>query len=443
MFFYKRGSKVRPSQSQYTEDSIDGDVVQETRKNPIRRWKLLVGFLITMICFIAFGYGALSYASTPTFCASCHEMAPQHATFQVSAHNQIKCVQCHIKPGGKNTIINKVAEAKRVAAHFISPPTQVVQKVAVNNENCEQCHSRNRLVTATGDIIVNHVGHIEKGIPCITCHRGVVHAKVVERGISDSFTYQAWTKENAEKLIGEKFVKPNMGTCIDCHERVNKGKRPWKDPAYSLTDVDSDLALDEKDPSIEETPEMKAGTPERSLPKNTQKVILEAMGQQKTDTKLSMQCFTCHQEINTPKNHSGRNWSQAHGSNAVKELGECLNCHKDSLWSKKLQKQDIRKLLTEETKEIIYEKTIAAAAKESRGNYFCNLCHAESPENHKDRHTWLFDAHRKNSESPEQRRSCFVCHDNEKPEPGIETNAPSDVYCEFCHEGDFPGEPAF
>ncbi|WP_059172197.1 NapC/NirT family cytochrome c [Bacillus sp. FJAT-27445] len=415
---------------------------QAISRNPIRKWKLLVGALTAIICVLGFGYGALSYASTPSFCASCHEIAPQHATFQASAHNQIKCVQCHIKPSKKDTLVQKVEEAKRVVTHFINPPTRIVTKVAISNENCEKCHSTNRLVTATGDIIVNHGGHIEKRIPCITCHNGVVHAKVVERGISDSDTYQVWTEENIEKLVGEKYEKPNMGTCIDCHAQVNQGKRPWKDSSYILPDAVGSEELEEVPQNGEETPEMRAGTLERQLPENAQKVILEAIGQQKSDSRLSMQCFTCHQKINTPKNHGNKDWSQNHGSFAVNELAGCLNCHKDSLWLKKLEKQDIRELLTGTKKDTPYERNLTTATKESRSNYFCSICHAESPANHKERYTWLYDGHRKNSGSPEERKSCFVCHDNEKPEPGKETEAPSDVYCEFCHEGDFPGEPA-
>ena len=39
-------------------------------------------------------------------------------------------------------------------------------------------------VTASGDLKVNHKGHIDEGIPCITCHAGVVHAKMAARGIN-------------------------------------------------------------------------------------------------------------------------------------------------------------------------------------------------------------------------------------------------------------------
>ncbi|MEH7504209.1 NapC/NirT family cytochrome c [Neobacillus drentensis] len=441
MAFWKKKHEIE------LEQVPDGDTPESTSrevrkgKNPIKRWRLLVVALTTFIALLSFIYGAISYTSTPSFCSTCHEMAPEHVTFQASAHNQIKCTQCHIKPGTKNLVIHKIESLKEVYYHVVGPPDPIVQTVGVSNENCEQCHSRNRLITATGDLKVNHKGHIEEGIPCITCHSGVVHAKVAERGINDSSTYVAWTKENAKKLMGEKYEKPNMGTCISCHEQVNLGKKPWKDIAYNLPKNNHEnKSIENKDSSTsKETAEEKAGILERELPVNKQKIILQAVGQQKIDVKLSMECFTCHQKIKTPKNHDINIWLQRHGDFAVKELDTCFNCHKDSLWIKELDKQDIRTLLTDTKKKVTYKQDLLTVSKESRNNYFCSICHANSPANHKNRYTWLTDTHRLNSATPEERKKCFVCHDNEKPNEKT-GNAPSDVYCDFCHNGEFSGE---
>jgi nitrate/TMAO reductase-like tetraheme cytochrome c subunit len=415
---------------------------KEGTKNQAKRWKLLVAALTTFFAMLGLLYGGISYTSTSSFCSTCHELAPEHVTFQASAHNQIKCIQCHIKPGPKNVVIKKVQSLKYVYSHMVGPPNQIVLSAAVSNENCEQCHSRNRLVTATGDLIVNHKGHVREGIPCITCHSGVTHAKIVERGINDSSNYIYWTKENAKKLMGEKNVKPNMGTCIDCHDQVNQGKKPWKEIAYSLP-INNHGNKEGKETAVNyiETPEMRAGIWERELPEIKQKTVLEAMGKQQTDVKISMECFTCHQKIKTPENHDIQTWTQRHGEFAVKELDKCLNCHQDSLWIKELDKQDIKTLLTETKKNVSYKQDLITVGKQSRKNYFCSTCHAYSPANHQDRHTWLYYAHRQNSGSPEERRRCFVCHDNEKPDEKGGT-APSDVYCDFCHKGEFTDEPS-
>lgn len=205
-------------------------------KNPVNRWKLLFATLVSSIVVFGGGYGVLSFTNSPTFCSSCHEMAPEYTTYTASAHNQISCVQCHIKPGVTNMLTHKVKSLKEVYYHVTGVPEQIVQteEEAVSNENCLQCHSKNRLVTASGDLKVNHKGHIEKDIPCITCHEGVVHAKIASRGINIEEARGEWTKKNAEKLAEEKYLRPNMGTCIDCHDKVNKGEKPWKDVAYNV-----------------------------------------------------------------------------------------------------------------------------------------------------------------------------------------------------------------
>jgi nitrate/TMAO reductase-like tetraheme cytochrome c subunit len=441
MDFFKKKNDIELEQNPDGENQMSTSRDERKAKNRTKRWSLLVTALMTMVAILGITYGTISYTSTPGFCATCHEMAPEHVTFQASAHNQIKCVQCHIEPGTKNLLVHKVKSLKEVYYHVVGAPDPIVQTVAVSNENCEQCHSRNRLVTATGDLIVNHKGHIKEEIPCITCHSGVVHAKVEERGINDSSTYVAWTDENAKKLMGEKFVKPNMGTCIDCHDQVNQGKKPWKDLAYSLPEINQGKKQEQKEENMtfKETPEMKAGILARVLPENTQKIMLEAMGQQQTDVKISMECFTCHQEINTPENHDSNNWSQRHGEFAVKELDQCLHCHQDSLWIKKLEKQDIGTLLTETKKKVTYKQDLITVTNEARSNHFCSTCHTYSPANHQDRSTWLYDTHRRNSATAEERKRCFVCHDNDKPDEKTE-NAPSDVYCDFCHKGEFAGE---
>ncbi|OCA88246.1 cytochrome C [Bacillus sp. FJAT-27225] len=405
-------------------------------KNSIRRWKFMVWTLLMLIALSASGYGALSYASTPSFCANCHEITPQLATYEASAHNQIKCTQCHIKLGGKNQLLHKIDGIRNVYTHITAPPGTIVPTVTVSNENCEQCHSKKRLVSATGDLIVNHEGHITEGIPCVTCHSGVVHAKVVERGISDTSSYTFWTTENTKKLIEDKNVKPNMGTCIDCHEKVNLGKKPWTDPKYILPGTNDGISKNAY--NNDDSPEARAGVLERTLPDNKQKLIFEAISGQEKEAKLSMECMTCHREINTPKNHDNKAWQQNHGDSAVKELEQCLNCHKDSLWIKTLEKQHIKTLLSEKDTESV-NKDWSVAIEETRGNYFCSICHANRPQNHLDRNDWLYNTHRLESSTPEERKGCFVCHDNEKPLKN-ETNAPSDVYCDFCHEGLFQGE---
>lgn len=442
MAFWRNKENNEPNQTPVdsTEDH-GGTGNSREKKKSLNRWKVIVALLTTFIVLLGILYGAISYTSTPSFCATCHEMAAEHVTFQASAHNQIKCTECHIEPGAANLVIHKVESLKEVYYHIVGPPDPIIQTVAVTDENCKQCHSKNRLISANGDLIVNHEGHIEEGIPCITCHSGVAHAKVVERGINGSNTYDYWKMSNAKKLIDEEYVRPNMGTCIDCHDQVNQGKKPWKDIAYSLPEKPEEQKKKDSTYVFKPTPEMEAGVLERDVPENTQKIILQALGHQKDGVKISMDCFVCHQKINTPKNHDEKSWGKQHGDFALDDLDKCLDCHQDSKWVKKFEKQDIRDLLSgTKEKELIAQKQMTVKEL-SRTNNFCFTCHQVTrPEDHLDRYTWLTDTHRFGGDTKEAREGCYACHDFYKPDPIKGLTAPSDVYCQFCHQNGFKDE---
>ncbi|TDK62490.1 cytochrome C [Bacillus salipaludis] len=412
--------------------------------NPVTRWKLLFASLVGCIVVFGGGYGVLSITNSPSFCSSCHEMAPEYTTYTASAHNQISCVQCHIKPGVTNMLTHKVKSMKEVYYHVTGVPKQIVQteEEAVSNENCLQCHSKNRLVTASGDLKVNHKGHIEKDIPCITCHAGVVHAKIAARGLNIDSARGEWTEKNAQKLIEEKYVRPNMGTCIDCHDKVNKGEKPWKDVAYTVPPNPEELEkLAEGKNKAASTKPVKEDENTAELAANhdqkTQEIILQAIGKQKTNVKVSMECGTCHKKLKVPRSHKVALWNQQHGSTAVQELNKCVTCHQDSKWVREIPKEDIISLLKLGVKKSHYQPDIKVVKDQSRINKFCSTCHNKRPPGHTKSDQWL-TAHSTKALTAEAKSQCFVCHDQKKPKPGsTDTKAPTDVYCEYCHRTGF------
>lgn len=421
-------------------------------KDPVTRWKALFVALIGSIVIFGGGYGVLSFTNSPSFCSSCHEMAPEVTTFTASAHSEITCVQCHIKPGFVNMITHKVISLKEVYHHVMGIPEQIVQTEheAVSDENCLQCHSKNRLVTASKDLIVNHKGHIEEGVPCISCHSGVAHAKIAARGINTEEVRGHWTDDVAQQMMEQKYLAPNMGTCIDCHDKVNNGEKPWKDVAYLVPPNPEHLEEAVKEEAKSTTSEVKhdAATEEEAAEavaahdKKTQAIILEAVGKQQKDVKLSMACETCHQRVKVPENHRVENWNGNHGGTALQELDTCVDCHQDSKWIRDIPKEDLMSMLKmaeveEENKDHKYTANINVVREQSRINKFCSACHGERPESHEKSNYWLV-GHADKARLPEEKAECFVCHDRQEPKPGTtDVAAPTDVYCEYCHRTGF------
>lgn len=400
-------------------------------KNPVNRWKLLFASLVFCIVVFGGGYGVLSFTNSPSFCSSCHEMAPEYSTYTASSHNQIACVQCHIKPGLINMMTHKVKSLKEVYYHFTGTPNQIVQTSdeEISNQNCLQCHSVNRLVTPSGDLKVNHQGHLKDGIPCITCHSGVVHAKIAARGLNVAADRSDWNQANAQKLIEEKYLRPNMGTCIDCHDKVNKGQKPWLDPAYSVPPNPEETTATA---SAAETAATKAEND-----KKTQDIILQAIGKEQKNVKVSMECSTCHKETKVPSTHKATDWNHNHGATAVQSLDKCMNCHQDSKWQRAIPKEDIMSELKMGNPSVKYTPNITVVREQARINKFCSACHSNRPPGHLTSDQWLTE-HSQHAQTDAEKAQCFVCHDLTKPKPGsTDAKAPTDVYCEYCHRTGF------
>ncbi|MDF2946626.1 MAG: NapC/NirT cytochrome c domain protein [Bacillales bacterium] len=418
--FRKRGKDQASEQPTEKKMGMIAKLRAVDWKDPANRWKLGFSLVAAFILMIAFTAGALAGSSTPWFCMNvCHEMAPEAETYKISSHNQIACVDCHIPPGAKNFITHKVAALGEVYKHVTkTQPNPIATKHPIENVTCLRCHSENRLISASGDIVANHDGHVKKDIPCISCHSGVAHGKIVERGISTNDTYDFWTKDNVEKLVGDASMKPNMGTCIECHAQVNAGKEPWKE-AHGEEGGHGEEA--KKDSHSEAKPV--------SSNEKTQTIILQAIGKQKANVKISMECKTCHLQVATPKTHQNKPWPYTHGGTAEKELPECINCHQDSKWIKTMDKQDIRKLINHNDSKIKYKPNMIEVKTESRDSKFCSTCHSNRPVTHGTDGTWL-TSHPGRAQQNRQIQGCLTCHDYNKIEG---TKSPTDVYCKFCH----------
>ena len=173
--------------------------------------------------------------------------------------------------------------------------------------------------------------------------------------------------------------------------------------------------------------------------KKVQGIILQALGKQTDDVKLSMECSTCHMEVGIPDNHQEVDWDNSHGKDAIQQLDECIDCHQDSKWVKHFAKEDIVSLIEAGAKRTEYNPDPAIAKVESRENNFCSSCHSSRPEGHQESEIWL-TAHDEQAQTKQQKEQCFVCHDQAKPTATSKLTAPTDVYCEQCHRTGFSGK---
>lgn len=239
--------------------------------------KLFILISGTLLFLLVAVIGGMSLTMSPDFCKLCHgAMQPEYVTWKYSSHSNIRCVDCHMEPGIIDIIIEKMKATKHLYEYVTGEWEEkrpIKMKEPIPNHLCEQCHSiKTRNFTYSGDLIVPHEKHGEKGVACVQCHSGVAHGNIAGRDATKEGDLAAWTDADGKKNMQEDFVRPDMDKCVSCH--INPQK-------YGVKGVKS----------------------------------------------VTWACEACHKSINTPKSHAAATWLSTHGVDAEKDFKGCVTCH--------------------------------------------------------------------------------------------------------------------
>lgn len=235
---------------------------------PKIRWVRRVLFLLAgLLIFISASFFvAFKVTATSEFCIKCHEERPEYVTWQASTHSQFECVTCHIEPGLQSALTTQVRGVSILLTHLTQPnSTPINISFPVKNSVCMSCHSANRNITPSGDLLVPHDIHDRQGIACVECHSGVAHGNIVGRGIREKVDLADWTASFGQKQMVAKYINPPMDACLNCHSLRN----------------------------------------------------------------VTTKCSICHSKVVIPDNHKATPWLNQgqHGVDAQKGVRECHKCH--------------------------------------------------------------------------------------------------------------------
>jgi hypothetical protein len=201
-----------------------------------------------MVGALALSGAAVPLTNHPTFCASCHNIRPSHDSWLTSTHKSVTCVDCHVRPGVKGFLHDKVrAGLKDVAIYVFDTPTDAYNlQATVHTEVCLGCHQAILRVSEVAlrdlpppvkdvGLIMSHRKHMEafgkrgQGEGCTTCHARLVHDKpikgypiVIPRGhvAADAEPhYPEYPKDS-------KLWKAALTDCFRCHDgkTMHEGK---------------------------------------------------------------------------------------------------------------------------------------------------------------------------------------------------------------------------
>jgi nitrate/TMAO reductase-like tetraheme cytochrome c subunit len=123
----------------------------KTRRGYFVGFFLIAGFgaVVTVGAVMAIGF-----TETATFCGLCHTMAPEQKAYKMSAHSELACAECHVRPGAMGWISAKVAGSKQlfqlITKTYPQPiPAPDHSDLPPVTETCLRCHSLDS-ITANG-----------------------------------------------------------------------------------------------------------------------------------------------------------------------------------------------------------------------------------------------------------------------------------------------------
>lgn len=109
---------------------------------------------------VAAGVGGLmaaAYTETASFCGQCHTMDPELKAYEMSAHKDVACAECHVAPGIGGFVKAKVNGTKQLIGVItgkypkpILPPDHA--KLPPVQGSCMRCHSLERITKNGGPV---------------------------------------------------------------------------------------------------------------------------------------------------------------------------------------------------------------------------------------------------------------------------------------------------
>ena len=95
-------------------------MIRPELKARLTRWAMvLVPVGILAITVLSVGtVGFVEVSSQPGFCKSCHVMEPYYQSWTTSSHREVTCIECHIPPGVRSEVRQKIQAANMVVSYF-------------------------------------------------------------------------------------------------------------------------------------------------------------------------------------------------------------------------------------------------------------------------------------------------------------------------------------
>lgn len=188
-------------------------------KDPVRRPRYIIWTGVAVLVLAAVVIVALGVTSTRWFCAEgCHKVQDDSIiAYTRSTHSEVSCMACHM-PVNADPISFVLHKAEALGELYLTVtdnfelPLNGASHVALTmkSSQCTQCHNlKNRIVTPSAGIKIDHEVHAEVNAACTVCHNRVAHIENFELTLKDPKTGEP-SKKHADFM--------SMTACFRCHD---------------------------------------------------------------------------------------------------------------------------------------------------------------------------------------------------------------------------------
>lgn len=187
-------------------------------RDPIRRPRYIIWTGVFVLVLAAVVIVALGVTSTRWFCAQgCHKVQDDTIiAYTRSSHSEVSCMACHM-PVNANPVVFLLHKAEALGELYLTVtngfelPLNAESEVALTmaSRQCTQCHNlKNRAVTPSRGIKIDHEAHAKINAACPVCHNRIAHREDFELTLKDPKTGEPNRKH-------VDFM--SMTACFRCH----------------------------------------------------------------------------------------------------------------------------------------------------------------------------------------------------------------------------------
>ena len=139
-------------------------IVRSVRRIPHPSLRTKRGRFVALILVAGFGMAvavggvtAMTYTETADFCGRCHTMDPELKAYEMSAHREVPCAECHVEPGVVGWIKAKINGTRQLigvlTGTFPTPiPAPDHADLPPTSDTCIRCHDSKALVANGGPV---------------------------------------------------------------------------------------------------------------------------------------------------------------------------------------------------------------------------------------------------------------------------------------------------